>query len=242
VTRVTRPTSSVLRRPTRAAAGLAGLVAVALLSGCGVAETQPAPGTAARVQDLSVSASTVDDAATAGCSFLASNPQAGAQESARSTLRQRITAQLIQRAAVEQMLDETGVPMRSQYDADVAEIDNQLALQYVDATPEEADAVRLSEEAGAYVRNGLISIGESLLREETGEEPVDQDSGTRGEQELREWLAGHDVQINPQYQLSIDDEGNIVDASVDQAAQLSVPVASADPADVSGLPAEQRCG
>ncbi|GAA5154102.1 hypothetical protein GCM10023340_37040 [Nocardioides marinquilinus] len=239
---MTRVTPSVLRRPTGAAACLAGLAAAVLLSGCGVAETQPAPGTAARVQDVSVESSTVDEAATNGCSFLADNPAAGAQESPRSSLRQRITAQLIQRAAVEQMLDETGIAMRSQYDADVADIDNQLALQYVDATPEQADAVRLSEEAGAYVRNGLISIGESLLRDETDEEPVDQDSGTRGEQELREWLSSHDVQINPQYRLSIDDEGNIVDDSVDQSAQLSVPVSSAAPDDVSGLPAEQRCG
>lgn len=174
------------------------LLATGLLSGCGVTDAQPLPGVAYEVEDESVSLDQVDDDVDDLCDFIHANNQPPYPLSiARSTY----VSLRLQRVAVEALLDETGAELGDDYDTALDTIADSL----VDAPAGSREALRTIQEAGAYVNVGGYAVGEALFAQ-SGENPgTAQDVADRGQEAVGQWLADHDVQINPVLQLGVVD-------------------------------------
>ncbi len=233
------------------------LVSGVVLSGCGVADSTVRPGSAAVVGDTTISIDDVDSTAVAACDYIRENPPAQGQPSAPrplAVLRQQITAQLVQRAAVEQILDETGVELGGDYTSGVAELEQNVA----DLPADQREAIINSDEAGLFTSNGLRAVAEQQLADESDTTPVPDAIDARAQELLSGWFQDNDVDINPVYRLGIDDDGLLT--SEDGAdSQLSVAVSGPSLAEVppaegdaagqekysdylASLPDDQVCG
>lgn len=194
--------------PTRRA-GRAGLLVPVLLlaaglTGCGVADEQVRPGVAARVDGSNIDAEEIDPTVTQTCAYL---DQYGDTRFPRVTVRRLLIETLIRREASEKLLAELDTELPPTYPAALAEIQT----RYADASVAQSDAMRAGDTASTYVSAAGQAIGSALLRKETGQEPGDANAvAVRGAQAVDEWLASHEVELNPTYGLRVED-GTFVD-------------------------------
>ncbi len=229
-----------------------------MLSGCGVSDSAFDPGAAAVVDGDRIATSEVDGAVTDYCSYFAGKSQAPV---ARSAIKNTLLQVLVQRSITRQMLDEAGLDIAdTDYSSTMNDFDANQLPQLEDATDDERAAVRLGVEAGTYSDRALTLIGRTLLEDEGATAPVDQEAAVRGKRALTDWLASHDVALNPQYGLSV--QGGVVAVAPDELAVASSDLATMaaiapvdSPGDpqaqaeqekrlsyVASLPADQVCG
>lgn len=256
------------RRGRLVAAAAAALVATGLLSGCGVSDQRIRPGVAAQVGDREITIDELDESLDDACAYFASqaqkarlqDPTVGVTAQPRGDLRAQLLVLLIQRAVAEQVLDDAGADVGDDYEASV----NGLSAQRPEATEEQLAAVLQGDEAFVYAQSAVTGAGAALLAEEGVEEPTQDEVQARGERAFTEWVAAHEIDVNPLFGVTVEDgtisSGSIDDTSVavstfsveGRAAADAVAgdAAAADPnaakdaiaTYVASLPADQTCG
>ena len=245
--------SSISTRSVRRwGAGLAAAaLATGVLSGCGVAGTEFRPGVAADVGDVSISMNDIDEAVDGLASTSPTTARRALRRSPGGKCASNWPSFSIQRAVVEQLVDETGAELGGVYETSLAQLD----ASYGDLPAEQSDGLILGYEAATYVDLGLAAVGQALLADEGQSNVEQQVAGERGLVAFGEWVADHDVEINPIFGLAFV-EGELLpvtdDVSVPQsvfAAQSKTSSTSTDPdkqaaraAYVKSLPTEQLCG
>jgi hypothetical protein len=225
----------------RSLAGLA-LASTVLLSGCGGAVPSFNPGLAARVGDQTITSHDVDDVAESYCGAAEQQLQEG-QVLPQHYLRGEVAGGLALRAAADQLLDEYGVAADDQYDQAVAQARSQEAIKALPA--DQQDALIDVQGAALYVQAAELAVGRAIL-EKQGRTPKDKAAQAVGVKAFQAWLDDHDVQINPQYGVSIDKgQTAVADTSLSYALGDTATKADAQQPDTTyaaGLPDTQRCG
>lgn len=230
------------RNPTRWTGLIAGpVLALTLLSGCGVAGTEWHPGVAAEVGDEVVTTNRLDSVVTAYCSAIEEQVAANGQALPLSLLRTGIVGQLALVSAAEQLADLYGVDPAGSYDQQVRELKDAVA-----ELPEDVqEAVLDVETANAYLDGVSIAIGRKQLRDR-GQTPTDQEASAIGQQTFADWIAENPVDIDPRYGVEVTDGGlapvdDTLSVAVGETAQQGT-VQQPDPAYTERLPSTQRCG
>lgn len=220
-----------MKHPIRAGfVVLTCLAATPALSGCGVTGTDFRPGVAADVGDTSVRLSDVDDVVTGACAFLADLDDSDAQ--VRSTFRQSIAQTLVQREAMEQLLDEQGVEQPVEYTQALASIQDGTA----DLPDDQQEPLRTANEASVYVQFGEIALGQAAAGVVAGDDGAAQ---TAGAQQLADWINDRDVEVNPVFGFTADDV-TVEQQLVDQASTQTTPVLTFPSSDDISVPAGTR--
>lgn len=232
---------STSRRARLAVASTAAALTV-VLTGCGVAGTSFQPGVAAQVGDRTVTTDRVDEVAGTFCEAVESVTSGQEAAVPLSYFRSFIAGQLALALAAEQFADDYGVEPTNDYDKAVAALEEQTST----LTDEQREAVVAVNAAPDFIAAVEVAVGTQLLAEEGVNNPATQQAGERGVEAFNAWLEEHDIKLNPEYGVAIEDGGLV---PVD--TQLSFPVGEAakagqagepDPGYTEGLPASQRCG
>ncbi|WP_139977929.1 hypothetical protein [Nocardioides litoris] len=243
--------SRTARRATLVAPILASAL---LLAGCGGPDSgTPRPGLAVEVDGTRVSLTEVDEATTQYCDDAAASAEdAGEGASAvvlpRSLQRREVAATYLLRIAFERLVDERGLSLGDGYGAAVDQIDEELAGR------SDVDGLADLRKAQAYIdaAAGAVGLDVSGAQLPAGQ-PVPQEVTAVGLTTGYQWLAEHDVTINPLLEFEVSNQG----LALTDDSDLSVPVSDrarsftfdpADPASVqaaaqaaAGLPADQVC-
>lgn len=209
-----------MTRTRRPLALLAPLL-LALVAGCGVAEPQGLPSTAARVGDTTISVDEVDRLTDEVCSLRSERAELSGGPQTRGTTRRGITESLVYEAALTQLLDETGTELGADYEEALATSRSEAEELQLDA--EQAEVYNEVNGIGAFIRSALTAVGEDALLG---------------------WLEDNDVTVNPVFGLEVDG-----DQGFTEAGSLSVPVsddalgaASPSAEQLESLPDDQVCG
>lgn len=229
---------------SRPLAGLAGLAtaSVLLLSGCGVAGTSFHPGVAAQVGDETISVDEVDTVARDYCSAIEDQLASNNQVLPQRYLRGGIAGQLTLVAAARQLADEYGVEPGVQYDQKVAELQGAVA----DLPEGQQQAVIEIESSATYLSGVAQAVGEQVLADKGRTGASIQARTKAGQKELSAWLDRHDVEIDPQFGVRIEDG-----QAVPSDTSVSFPVGDTakkgladtpDQAYAGALPDSHRCG
>jgi hypothetical protein len=233
------------QRPARRAVAFFGLAAAGLvLTGCGSLGIHP--GSAVVVGDQTVSMGKIDDTATLFCkAYVAASQQSQQQQSGPAPMglfRSFTAAGLAKRALGQQLAAQYGVQPASGYQQQVSQYQQVLASGPAD----QRDAVVAVQAADAYLQNVQVAIGQQLTGNE-GQTSADIKAALeRGQVATQDWLADHDVFIDPVFDLSVDG-GNFSR----QQDQTSYPLstfaslgaqAQPDQSYTSQLPPAQVCG
>lgn len=220
-------------RPLIAAASVA-----VLLSGCGSAS----PGTAATVGDETITVDQVDNAAEAVCRSVERELRSGSQVVAMSQMKQYALSLLAAAAEARQIADEYDVDpgpaverASSQWQAQAQTLPEDLRDDYV--------AIMSAE---TMVNEVISEAGRAALDAEGVDGATVEDAAQRGSDIFSTWPDSNGVEVDPRYGLEL------VDGRLQQVdTSLSVPVSEAalagvapdpEPAYVSSLPQNQRCG
>ena len=229
-------------RRVRVSALAAGAVLTLALTGCGVSGTGFQPGVAADVNGTAVSTDHVDQLVVDYCEAIKSVLGEDNNVVPLSFFRSGVAGQLALVSAAEQMADDYGVEPTADYDKAVADIESQTT----ELTEGQREAVVEIESGSTYINAVEAAVGAQLLLEEGVAEPGPDASVQRGVEAFSEWLADHEIELNPEYGIELD--GAAIN-TLDQ--QLSVAVGDTakaglaetpDPAYAASLPQNQRCG
>lgn len=238
----TRRRRSLTRSWTAAGAAALSLGLSLGLTGCGVTGTGFRPGVAAEVGDRTVTTDRVDALVGDYCDAIEDILAQQSQVVPLSIFRSGIAGQLALVSAAEQMADDHGVGPSDAYQRALADIEKQIG----DFTETQQEAVLEVEGAATYVAAVQVSVGELLLREEGVATPGPTESGERGLEAFTTWLDENDVELNPEFGISVDDAAiNTADESVSFAvgeAAVQGMAEEPDPDYAASLPASQRCG
>jgi hypothetical protein len=173
---------------------------VVLLTGCGVAGTEFHPGVAAQVGDDTITTKQVDEVTADYCAALevVTKGQPGAAGQQAQPLRyfsHEFAGELVARSAAEQLAEDYDVEPSGTYKSDLA----QLMPQLVDLSDTQRDAVVEVIGAQSYVQDVLTVIGGVELAEDGNDDATDEDKFAAGQEVLDQWVADHDVEVNPKY-------------------------------------------
>jgi peptidyl-prolyl cis-trans isomerase SurA len=219
------------RRPLPVLAAVSVGSAV-LLTGCSVAGTDFHPGIAAEVGDDTITTRHVDQVTDDYCKAIEKvskdQGQSGAQRTPLRYLTHDFANALFVEAAVKQLAEEYDVQPTSAYKTDLAQLEPQL----VNLSDAEKDAVREVIGARAYAQDVLTTIGGIELDKQGQKNPTNDDKYNQGQAVLKDWIADHNVEINPKYSLELD-------ASAPVDTDLSYPL---DSTAKNGLKAEPDAG
>lgn len=214
--------------------GVAAVVAVLLLSGCG----QPAPGVAAEVEGDEITQDQVDDFAEVLCA-LGSVQAAQAQTPSRAA----------RFSALEILLgNELAFDLAAGVDVDQATIN--ASLQQLNASREVlpadlVDTFDVVAEDFARAQAGILAVGRASLKE-AGEDPVgDQQAFNAGEELRQEYAETADVEVDPRFGEVIDGRLTPTDGSLSvPVSDLAVQATSDEPPPelTEMLPDSQKCG
>lgn len=224
-----------LRRPL--AAVLA--VSVLALAGCGVADGGGLQaGQAARINDVTISASAVDDAAEGLCGVVRSTSSQEGTTLSGAQLRTIAEQGIALRVMGEQMLEAYDVSMPMS--ADDAEA--QARQDFADADPDALEAALPALVGTTYFNNVLVALGQDEAGASAGQEAV----LAAGVQRAQAWQEDADIETNPLFtSLEIGD-----DQILSERDSLSVAVSdfAADASEATqpegfaaDLPESQRC-
>jgi hypothetical protein len=207
-------------RRGRHGAGLAATVGLVLLaSGCGntvMGGPAPAPGTAATVEDSTLSLEQVDLLTDAVCESVEADPSS--QATSRSIVQETVVLQWVNAEAARRVAEEEGVDVDSQspkYDT---------IPGWADFSEEQQDAVRIYIDAVQYLQAALPEVGD-----EQGEVDV----------------TGIDVTINPRFDVVAGDTVAFADRQTSVAVSDEAVAGTADELteeQVLALPDGQLCG
>jgi hypothetical protein len=173
---------------------------VLLLTGCGVAGTSFHPGVAAQVGDDTITTKHVDqvtdDYCTAVEAVTKGQPEAAdQQQQPLRYLTHEFANDLIIRSATEQLAEGYDVEPSASYKSDLAQLEPQL----VKLNDDQRDAVVEIIGARSYAQDVLTSIGGIELGKGGSSDATDDDKYVAGQKLLTQWVADHDVEINPKY-------------------------------------------
>jgi peptidyl-prolyl cis-trans isomerase SurA len=215
---------------------------VVLLTGCGVAGTEFHPGVAAQVGDQTITTRHVADVTDGYCSAIESisEGQPTAQQLPLRYLSHEFTTTLVLEAAAQQLADDYDVESGTAYRSALAQIEPQIA----ELSDHEQDSVLAVEGAQAYYQDVLTQIGGIELETAGGSDATDEDKAAAGQQVLQDWVADHDVDINPKYSV---DFGTAEQVDTDTSFALSRSAtgglaAQPDETYTESLPAHLVCG
>jgi hypothetical protein len=224
----------------RLAAAATAVLTVAL-TGCGVTGTGFQPGVAADVEGETISTDRVDEIVGSYCDAVRPQLQQDGSAIPLSYLRSGVAGQLALVSAAEQLAEEHDVEPSRDYTRAVTDLEAQVA-----ALPEDQqEAVVEIETSSQYVQAVQLAVGEKLLADEGQREPGPEAAGQRGVEELTAWLEDHDVELNPEYGIAIE-EGKLVSKDTQMAVAVGETakksgLESPDPEYAKSLPAPQRC-
>lgn len=229
--------------PRSRVAALAGsLLALALLSGCGVAGTDFHPGVAAEVGDESISIKTVDDIAGNYCTAILDQLKGNNQVLPQRFLRGGVAAQLALVSAAEQVAAQYGVKPGIQYERKLSELRGAVAT----LSEGEQEAVLAIESSSTYIADVLQAIGEQELAPSGSTQPTTEESLAAGKKIFDAWLVDQDVQIDPQYGVTIKDGQAVpIDTSLSVAVSDTAKngqAAEPDDTYARSLASSHRCG
>lgn len=248
---MTSAVTSPVSRPRRLRLVLAAVLATGLLGGCSLAGTEFRPGVAAEVGSTRISTNLIDDSVSGACAYFAENAQPGVGASARGGLRTQLLTLLVQEEVYARLVEEVGAELGPEYQQNLTRLD-----EFVQDLPEEqAEGLRVGNQAAAYVESAKLAVGRALLAREGQSNPSDEEAVARGEAAFADWVAEHEVALNPMFGLELQD-GALVpsDDAVSQpvsefAVGGGIEPNTSDPAEqqayqayVASLPVEQRCG
>lgn len=240
-----------MSRPSRRSGALvlsvAALVAATALSGCGVADEGISPGVAAEVGDTQITIGDLDEAVDGACSYFTETGTGTAIP--RGDVRDQLLQLLVKRAAAEQMLEANDAELDPGYEAAVTDNETQLA----EATAAQRDGVLTGSEADIYYQAAVLGAGADLLAAEGVTEIDGAAALERGERALTEWIADHEIEVNPLFGVIITDGEIALASAADLSvaagdfAQLGEAEAQAPQQPVreeyaASLPADQTCG
>ena len=214
---------------------------VVLLAGCGVAGTQFSPGVAAEVGDQTISTKQLDEVTADFCAAAEADSEGepGRVPQPLRSLAQRFVVVLINKAIVEQLAEDYDVEPSAEYTGYLAQLENELAELDDD---QRAAAVEILG-AQAYAEDVLPTIGGIELAKEDGGATEDADEQAAGQEVLEEWVADHDVKINPRYGIDFE-TGAPIDADLSypagETAQDGISQES-QPGYAAALPDTQAC-
>jgi hypothetical protein len=214
-------------------------VSVLALTGCGVADGGGLQaGQAAQINDETISASEVDDAAQGICGLIRSSASqegtvlSGAQ--LRTIAEQGIALQVMGR----QMLEAYDVSLPATADDGEAA----LAQNYPDADPDVLEAAAPALTGSQYFNNVLVALGQDEAGATAGQEEII----AAGVQRAQDWQADADIETNPRFtSLEIGDDQIISERDSLSVAVSTFAKAASEAEQPEGfadaLPASQRC-
>jgi len=219
---------------------LAGAVLTVALTGCGVTGTSFQPGVAAEVDGERISTDRVDQLVGDYCEAVREQLQQDGSVVPLGYLRSGVVGQLTLVSAAEQLAAEHDVEPAPDYDRVVADLESQTK----DLPEDQREAVITINASSAYLQSVQLAVGEKLLADagETGGPEV---SGPRGVEAFNDWLADHDVELNPEYGIALEG-GELVTkdtqlaVAVGDTAKTSL-LETPDQDYAKSLPANQRC-
>lgn len=229
-----------VRRPVQVV--VASLLLAGGLSGCGVAGTSFQPGVAAQVGDATVSVREVNSIASSYCSSI--EPQLGENNQVlpQAYLRGGVAGQLTLVEATRQLAREEGVQAGADYTRKVAD----LRAAAADLPADQADAVVEIESSATYLSSTLEAVGRKRLEESGVQDAGPTPAAEEGRKALSAWIEDHDVEIDPEYGVAIEDGQAVpADGSVSFAVGEAARQGSAETPDqayAASLPDAHRCG
>lgn len=235
--------SGHVRRRTSLATAVA---ATALLAaGCGLTDDGARPGVAAEVDGQSLELDQVDQALTDYCGLLAS--EEGAPTYAKAALRSQLAWNWAQAVAVEELASSYSVEVPTGIETSVVE-----RSWGVSRDDDSYESFEWLTWIGQRLDAPLVAIGTQSLLDTTGEPPAAEAAQAAGLDLVDEWLADHDVDLNPvfgprdaeQDAFLGDDLSVAVSGTARQGDSLGLPVRSQEEANakLAQLPATELCG
>ena len=234
--------------PVLKRAALLAVPCVLLLSGCGVAGTEFNPGVGARVGDETISNDRIDELTSHYCSAVEEQVVAGGQSIPLAGFKGAIAAQLALRSAAEQIADDFGVSLSSDYKAQLAQI-----VQQADTSGYEGDErdayVEVQSTQPLYI-DLLTQVGKVLLADEGEEDPTLDFQQARGQDELATWAEREGVSFDPGYGLEVveglptptDTDLTYAQGDLAKAGKALQTATEPDPNYVAALPTSATCG
>jgi len=225
---------------------VAALLTAGVLGGCSVAGTDFNPGTAATVGEETIRSSEVDRLTVAACDAYGPQLAADNQVLPLRLIKTTVAQNLVLGSAVRQLGEEYDVSTGEVYEGGVA---TALAA-YTDLGEGEQEAVELVGATNALVSDVLGQIGAQLAGTDAPTDPADpaaQEAVALGGEELTAWLERNDIELDPQYGISVTDTGSqatdtALSFPVSDAARAGAAETEPDPATTMALPETQRCG
>ncbi len=228
-------------------------------AGCSLGDGGPRPGVAAEVEGEVLTIEDVDEVVRDICEVYDEVGE-GASPIPIADARARVVDGWVKAAAVEEILEERGLPAIAQpADEDVEAFWAQAG--FTELSDGTLDSFGVMYEIQVALNDGQLAIGEDAIAE-AGQTsgfdviawiwgrwtPTQEDLLEAGQTTVTAWLSDHDAELNPVF-------GEIEDGTIDlTGGTLSVPVSGpaelvlaangleATPEDVLALPADQRCG
>jgi hypothetical protein len=229
-----------VRRPVQVV--VASLLLAGGLSGCGAAGTSLHPGVAAQVGDDTISAREVNSVASNYCASIEKQLNDNKQVLPQSYLRGGVAGQLTLVEAARQLASEEGVEPGTDYTRKVSDLRDAVA----DLPEEQADAVVEIESSSTYLTSVLDAVGRKQLAASGAKDTGTEAAGAAGQKALTAWIDDHDVQIDPEYGVEIENGKAVpVDGSVSFAvgdAARKGTAATPDQQYAASLPDSHRCG
>lgn len=216
-------------------------------AGCSLGDGGPRPGVAAEVEGEVLTIDDVDEVVRDICEVYDEVGE-GASPIPIADARARVVEGWVKAAAVEQILEERGLPAIPQpADEDVEAFWAQAG--FTELSEGTLDSFHVMYEIQVALNEGQFAIGEDAISD-AGQTttPTQEDLLEAGQTTVTAWLSAHDTELNPVF-------GEIEDGAIDlTGGTLSVPVSGpaelvlaangleATPEEVLALPADQRCG
>lgn len=199
-----------LSRPL-AGPATAAVLALAALSGCGVAESGIRPGVAASVDGAEVSLDEVEDSYADTCEVLQGSADLLQGGFTGAELRGIVVQQLVVSEVATLIAEENGL------DADALrrEAEQQAKISFGFGPDEEADASIPVFAASSYLSSVVSEIVDPTLSKQELVEP-----GPAYQAYLEQWQAEHDIEVNPLF----DQVDFAQDASTALTSEVSVAV------------------
>lgn len=214
-------------------------LAAVLLSGCSAVPALQ-PGVAGRVGDDTITVGRVDQVAEHYCEAAEQQLSEG-QSIAGHFLRGQTAGALALRAAAEQFADDMGVTADPSYDQAVQNARQSLTS----LTDEQLDAFIAVQGAPAYVSAVEVAAGRKLMGGSASGASDPSAAEAAGAKAFATWLDEHDIELDPEYGVSIaSGKTQPVDTSLSFAASDVAKNGAADSAEGSyaaGLADPQRC-
>jgi hypothetical protein len=221
---------------------------VLLLSGCGVAGTEFNPGVAVRVGDETISTDRIDELTSRYCGAVEEQVVAGGQSIPLAGFKGAIAAQLALKSAAEQIADDFGVSLSSEYRTQLTQI-----VQQADSSGYEGDErdayIEVQSTQPLYI-DLLTQVGGILLADEGEEDPTIDFQQARGQDELAAWSEREGVSFDPRYGLEVveglptptDTDLAFAQGDLAKAGKALQTATEPDPTYIAALPTSATCG